>query len=320
LQPELVAFRGQCLVHRAEIMRFKGDWAAARAESARACEMLSERSRTLMGRALYQQGEIDRLTGKFERAERAYRKASEHGFEPQPGVSLLRLAQCNLRAAVKSIRRVETEAKTRQGPAAGVQRIKILGPFVEIMLANNELDPARAAADELTTIARHMKTPFVTAVAAVSRGAVLLAGGDAQAALVPLREAWTILQKLDAPYEAARVRLLIYRACRQVGDTDTATWHLDAAAAVFERLGAEPDLARLRQNAPAAGAAAVEKLSHRERQVLALMASGATNRQIAAKLVISEHTVARHVSNIFDKLDVNSRTAASAIAFRDDLV
>ena len=136
---------------------------------------------------------------------------------------------------------------------------------------------------------------------------------------MPLRETWTIWQKLDAPYEAARVRVLIGRACQQLGDTDTATLHLDAAAAVFERLGAAPDLARLRGDAPAAGGAVAE-LSKRERQVLALVPSGKTNRQIAAKLGISEHTVARHLSNIFDKLGVNSRTAASAIAFQYDLV
>jgi DNA-binding CsgD family transcriptional regulator len=200
-----------------------------------------------------------------------------------------------------------------------VQRIKILGPFAEIMLATGELEPARAAADELAAIAREMEVPFVTAVAAHTIGAVLLAGGDAEAALVPLREAWTIWQNLDAPYEAARVRVLIGRACQQLGDTDTAKLHLDAAATVFERLGAAPDLARLRGDAPPAGGAVAE-LSKRERQVLALVASGKTNRQIAAKLGISEHTVARHLSNIFDKLGVNSRTAASAIAFQHDLV
>lgn len=314
-QPELVAFRGQCLVHRSEVMRFKGDWVAARAESERACELLSDRSRTLLGRALYQQGELHRLTGELDRADEAYRRAGEQGFEPQPGVSLLRLAQGKPRAAVASIRRVQNEASSQQGPGAGLQRIKILGPFAEIMLATGELEPARAAADELVVIARKMEVPFVTAVAAHTTGALLLACGDAESALMPLREGWTVWQKLDAPYEAARVRVLIGRACRQLGDTDTERLHLDAAAEVFERLGAAPDLAGLRGDAPAGGGA-VAGLSKRERQVLALVALGKTNHQIADKLGISEHTVARHLSNIFDKLGVNSRTAASAIAFQ----
>ncbi len=318
-QPELIAFRGQCLIHRSEVMQLKGDWAAARAESERACELLSGRSQALMGRAFYQQGELYRLTGEFDRADAAYRKAGKQGFEPQPGVSLLRLAQGNLRAAVASIRRVENEAGSQQGPGAGVQRIKILGPFAEIMLVTGELEPARAAADELAEIARKMEAPFVTAIAAHTNGAVLLASGDAEAALVPLREAWSAWQKLDAPYEAARVRVLIGQACQQVGDNDTATLHLDAAAAVFERLGAAPDLGRLQHDTPTPGGAVAE-LSKRERQVLALVASGKTNRQIAAKLGISEHTVARHLSNVFGKLGVNSRTAASAIAFQHDLV
>ncbi len=317
-QPELIAFRGQCLVHRAELMRFKGDWPAARVESARAGELLSPGSPTQAGRALYQQGELHRLAGELDRADEAYRAAAEQGFEPQPGISLLRLAQGRARAAVASIRRARKEADCQPVSTANWHRVRILGPFAEIMQAVGDRESARAAADELDRIARKMQMPFVTAVAAHTIGAVLLFRGDAQSALGPLREGWTLWQQLDAPYEAARVRVLIGRACQQLGDSDTAALHLDAAAAVFERLGAATDLAGLRGASPATEGA-VAKLSGRERQVLALVASGKTNGQVAGELGISEHTVARHLSNIFDKLRVNSRTAASAIAVRHDL-
>lgn len=318
-QSELVAFRGQCLVHRSELKQLRGDWPAALDEARRAGELLSDRSERLAGRALYQQAEVHRLRGQLDHAGEVYRQAAARGFEPQPGVSLLRMAQGKLEVATASIRRVENEAGARQGPGAGLQRLKILGPFVEIMIAAGELDAARAAAEELDAAARDKNAPFLKAVAGQTRGAVLLASGAADAALVALRDAWTLWQQLEAPYEAARVRVLIARACEQLGDLDTATMHVDAAALVFERLGAEPDLARLRAQ-PAAAGKAVADLSERERQVLALVASGRTNKQIAGDLGISEHTVARHISNIFNKLGVTSRTAASAFAFKNSLV
>ena len=318
-QPELVAFRGQCLVHRSEVLQFKGDWAAALAEAQRAFEFLSGRSERLAGRALYQQAEIHRVAGDLERADQAYREAGAEGFEPQPGVSLLRLSQGDVKTAAASIRRVESEAGRQQGPGAGAQRIKILGPFAEIMLANGELEAAGAAAAELASIAAEMNVRFVRAIAAQTTGAVLLAGGEPQQALVSLREAWTLWQRLEAPFESARVRVLLGRACEQLGDRETATVHVEAAASVFERLGAAAELARLRGGNRQRTGMAVE-LSGRERQVLSLVAAGKTNRQIAAHLGISEHTVARHVSNIFNKTGVTSRTAASAFAFENKLV
>ncbi len=199
--------------------------------------------------------------------------------------------------------------------------MKILEPFVEIMLAAGELEAAGAAAAELASIADEMNAPFLKAMAGQTTGEVLLARGQPQQALASLREAWALWQKLEAPYESARVRVLIGRACEELGDEETAILHVEAAKAVYERLGARPELARLRVGVGGAPPGeSVAELSRRERQVLSLVAAGKTNRQIASDLGISEHTVARHVSNIFNKIGVTSRTAASAFAFENDLV
>jgi DNA-binding CsgD family transcriptional regulator len=315
-QSELVAYRGQCLVHRSEVMLLKGDWSAARGEADRAQALLSGRSERLAGRALYQRAELHRLAGELAEAEALYREAASRGFEPEPGASLLRLAQDDVKAAAASIRRVNEQAGSQQGPAAGLQRARILEPFVEIMLASGDLDAARAAAQELARIAGQRDVPYLKASAAQATGAVLLAGGDASGALSCLREAWTLWQQLEAPFESARARVLVARACEQAGDAEAARTHLEAAAAAFERLGANGELARLRGGATARGPAG---LSARERQVLGLVAAGKTNRQIASQLGISEHTVARHLSSIFNKIGVSSRTAASAFAFEHGL-
>ncbi len=318
-QPELVAFRGQCRVHRSEVMQFKGDWAAARGEAERAYELLAGRSERLAGRALYQKGELLRVSGDLERADRAYREAGAMGFEPQPGASMLRLCRGDVKTAAASIRRVLSEARSQQGPQAEAQRIKVLGPFAEIMIAAGDLEAARSAASELSSLAAERNVPLLRAMAAQTTGEVQLASKQPREALASLREAWTMWQRLEAPFESARVRVLIGRACSDLGDRETAAMHLEEARSVFERLGATAELAALHGGqAPRAGA--VLELSGRERQVLTLVAAGKTNRQIAAELGISEHTVARHVSNIFDKTGVTSRAAATAFAFENDLV
>lgn len=305
-QPELMAFRGECLVHRSELLLLKGDWPSALQEARRAKELLSGRSERLAGRALYQQAELHRLWGRFEEAERLYREAGLLGAEPQPGLSLLRLAQGDAKSARASIR------------LAGTGGVKLLGPIVDIMLAAGDVQSARAAAEELTQAAVDRKAPYLEASAATAMGTVLLATDEAERALGRLREAWTIWQHLEAPYPSACARARIARACEMLGDADAAGLHLDAAAAVFERLGARPDLDSLRNQAPRATAVAAG-LSVRERQVLSLIASGRTNREIAAELGISEHTVARHLSNIFGKIGVSTRTAAGAFAFENGL-
>jgi DNA-binding CsgD family transcriptional regulator len=305
-QPELVAYRGECLLHRSDLLMLTGDWASALHEARRAAELFSGRSQRMAGRALYQQAEVHRLRGRLAEAEKLYREAGLLGVELQPGMSLLRLAQGDAKAAQASIR------------LAGGERIKLLGATVDIMLAAEDAQAARAAADELTRTAAERNAPYLDASASTAAGAVLLALGQAEQALGKLREAWTIWQQLDAPYLSACVRAHIARACEMLGDRDSATVHREAAAAVFERLGARADLEKLGKRAPG-HAAAPAGLSHRECEVLALVASGKTNREIAAALSISEHTVARHLSNIFGKIGVSTRTAASAFAFENGL-
>jgi DNA-binding CsgD family transcriptional regulator len=314
-QPDLVAYRGQCLVRRAEIMQFLGAWPDAMDEARRACTWLSQPpGRAGAGSAFYQQAELHRLRGELEPAEAAYREAGRLGRKPQPGLALLRLAQGQIDIAEGMIRAAVEEAHDRR------TRPRMLGASVEILLAAKDVPAARAAAEELARIVGELDAPFLAATAAVATGAVLLAEGDARAALRTLRQGWTTWSNLDVPYEASRAGVLIGLACRQLGDDDSAEMELDAARGVFERLGAGPDLQatlRLSRSAPTSGGGS---LTAREAQVLSLVATGKTNRSIAAELGISEKTVARHLSNIFTKLGLSTRAAATAYAFRHDLL
>jgi DNA-binding CsgD family transcriptional regulator len=202
-----------------------------------------------------------------------------------------------------------------------LERTRILSAYVEILLVSGDLPAARAAADELTAIASDTGMPLLLTLAAHARGAVLLAEGDAKAALDALREAGEGWRGLQARYDGARTRVLVGLARRALGDDDTAQLELEGARTVFVGLGAVPDVERLdRLSSTQPRGDGAGGLSPRELEVLRLVATGRTNAAIAAALVLSEKTVARHVSNIFAKLGLTSRSAATAYAYEHGLV
>jgi DNA-binding CsgD family transcriptional regulator len=309
-QPDLVAFTGRCRIHRAEILQFGGSWSDALEEAGRACRRMIETQNAAAGIAYYRRAELLRLRGEFAAAEEAYREASSFGWEPQPGLAQLRSAQGNRDVALAAIRRASAEI------TEPLKRAALLPAYVEIALDAGEIDEAHAACGELEELAGSYESAMLAAMVAYSRGAVALAAGNAHAALVALREAHRTWLELDAPYEVARTRALLARACSELDDAEAARLELEAACAIFRKLGAAPDLARVEP--PADGDS--HGLSGRELEVLRLVAAGKSNREIAGELVISEHTVARHVQNIYRKLRLSSRAAATAFAFEHDLV
>jgi DNA-binding CsgD family transcriptional regulator len=315
-QPEMVAHNGLCLVHRAEIMQLQGAWEDALHEARRAAERFTRGvlNQIACGSALYRQGEIHRLRGELDAAEAAYREASRCGCEPQPGLALLRLAQANRDAAAAAIRRAVGET------TEPLKRAALLPAYVEIMLEAGDVETARSGCRQLEEIAQRQGSDALDAMSAYARGTVALADGDPQAALVPARRGAQTWQELGAPYEAARSRVLIGMACRSLGDEDTAELELETARGVFAELGAVRALARVEALIRGGGLPDAHGLTARELEVLRLVAAGKTNREIASTLVISDRTVARHLQNIFAKLGVSSRTAASAFAFEHDLI
>jgi len=318
-QPQLVPFAGTCLVHRSEILQFSGAWSEALEEAQRVLTQVSP-FKGDAGSAFYQQGEIHRLRGELADAERDYTLASESGRDPHPGLALLRVAQHRVDLAMAATRRVMSVTTDP------LQRTRFLPAHVEILLAASDVAEAREAAEELGALADRFGMDVLGAMAQHAKGAVALAEGDALAAIHALRQAQEVWQRVDAPYLGARIRLLVARAFRVLGDEDGAALELDAARKVFVQLGAAPDaqaaaaMATTAIATPSGSAIDPRGLSPRELEVLRLVASGKTNKTIASELFLSEKTVDRHVSNIFGKLRVSSRAAATAWAYQHRIV
>ncbi|HLM19421.1 MAG TPA: response regulator transcription factor [Acidimicrobiia bacterium] len=312
--PMASLYPGICRVHQAGMLQLQGAWDAAEKEALAACADMVRIDVFAVAGGWYEVGEIRRARGDFDGAEEAYREAHALGRDPQPGLALLRLAQGRVDAARTSI---ATAIATFGG--SHLERAPLHAAQVDISLAAGDLDTAAASADEVTDTAERFDSIGLRAVGLRVRGSVSLARHEGVAALAALRAACLAWNDLDAPYEAARTRVLLAEAYALLDDADGAERERAAARGCFERLGAVADLRSLDT---AGGAVATDTygLSPREVEVLDLVAAGRTNRDIAGELFVSEKTVARHVSNIFTKLGVSSRSAATAFAYEHGLV
>ena len=310
-QPDLVPYTGQCAVHRAQIMRMHGAWSDALEELELAqARYEAEGLASAVGEVFYQRGEVLRLQGAADAAAAAFEAADVNGHDPQPGLTLLSLSQGRVDAAVAVVRRMLEEVPDP------VHRSRMLPAAIEVLVAGGDLDAAAAAADELGQIASGFGLVPLSASAAYAKGTVALARSDPKSALPDLRLAWRTWLDFGARYHAAWARARIGQSFRVMGDEDSARAELAVAGRTFEELGAVPALQEVQR---LLGGGRPDGLTARELEVLRLVAAGRTNPQIASELFLSEKTVARHLSNIFGKTNVKSRTEAAAYAFQHQL-
>lgn len=312
-QRGLEPFRGECSVHRASVLQLLGEWDEAATTLAEVCER-EHRPETLEN-AFYDLGELYRLVGRRDEAESAYRHAGQLGREVQPGLALLRRDEGRVAAARAGIARA-----LEASPSPRV-RAELLVAQVELEAEDGDWEVAARAAGELRRMADDMDS-IVLGAQADRAEARLLIGTDAPEPALPLlRSSWSVWRRLEATYEAAVTRVLMGRANRAIGDEEAAQLEFDAARTALSALSAVADLDRLERVAAGAGRhEASAGLTRRELEVLRLIASGRSNRQIATELFLSERTVARHVSNILGKLGLANRSSATAFAFEHGLV
>ena len=306
-------FPGLCRVHLASSLRSRGEWNEAEAQAVRACAELATLNVTNAAAGYAEIGEIRRRIGDLAGAEDAFRLAEQLSGQPQPGLALLRLAQGNVDAAVAIIARALDEITWDR-----LARAWLLPACVQIAIAAGDLSGVAVALEELESIASDFASPALVAAALSTRGRVQLASSD-RSACATLRQAAERWQELGVPHELATARMLQGAACREAGDLDGAAASFEAARTLFEHLGATLDLRNLR-DITSTTSELPAGLTKREVEVLRLVAAGMTNKQIAGQLILSEKTVARHLSNIFTKIDVASRSAATAFAFAHRIV
>jgi ATP/maltotriose-dependent transcriptional regulator MalT len=308
------AYFGDCRIYRSCLTRLCGEWREALAEVTVVCDDLSRGFGQHIARhAFYELAETHRLLGSAE-AEEAYRRAAKCGTPTQPGLAMLKLAQDDVDAAVVGIRRALTETQEQ------LERLGLLSACVTIMLAAGDVDAAQAAVDEMESIAQVYDSAAVQVEVHAARGALALEAGDVATALPLLRSAARWWREIDAPHTVATLSVLIALAYRAIGDDEAAQLELESARATFSRLGARPDLYRVEALMRPAQPVGSHGLTARETEVLRLIAAGRTNHAIATELFLSERTVHRHVSNIFDKLGVRSRTAAASYSIQHHII
>jgi len=313
-QSEMRAFSSVCRLHRAELLELRGAWAEAMDEATRGCEQAATISPRIVAACIGRLGDLHRLQGDLSAAEAAYARAGELGHRPQPGLALLRLAQGRGEAALSALRCAVAMAQRTW------ERVGLLPACIEVLVTCGEVNEADKACAELEAFASVAETDALRALASDARGAVELAQGRAATALAALGRAAEIWQRMRAPYRAARTRMSMSRACAALGDGEGSALEREAARAAFRQLGAVLDAERAGDGGCTGAAKSTCGLSARELEVLRLIAGGETNRSIGEKLFISERTVERHVSNIFGKLNVGSRAAATARAYEDHLL
>lgn len=311
-QHPFAIFPGICRIHHAVILKHRGSLAEAEAAAAKAGEELVGSHLPNAAAAWAEVGDIRRRLGDFERAEEAFRRAAELCGNRCSGLALLRLAEGRITAATEIIELCVSGCGTNRLGRAGV-----LPARVQIALAAGDVETARAATHELDATAETLSSNFLRAVARSTRGRLELAEGD-PAAVATLRDAVAAWTALDVPYESASARTLLAQALRDAGDEKGSLATFTSAAEQFDQIGARLEARSAIGDASEAQLPA--GLTEREAEVLRLVASGMTNSDIAEALFLSAKTVSRHLSNIFTKIDVSSRAAATAFAFEHGVV